>query len=215
MGTGRVTRLVDRHPALIARTRTSDTTPPSQQRAQQKFDRKSAGRGAGCPLSLSLSLVWKNMVLTWVVTPCSPAYGSTSMLFSSWVGNTAAAPTHVVTRQHETRMRVVERIGLQQQRQQSSAAAAFSAAPAPTGAATCHDDERGVPGEVVQAFPTSRGSVLRRVTSALAVGSIAFGIGASPGAALDPQRDARTALPPPPALLLPVMKVRVSEYRLR
>lgn len=57
--------------------------------------------------------------------------------------------------------------------------------------------------------PMSRGAVLRRVTSSLVVGSAAMGTLGAPATALDPQRDARTAQPPPPALLLPVIKLRV------
>lgn len=56
----------------------------------------------------------------------------------------------------------------------------------------------------------SRASVVRLVSSTLLVGSAACGGLAAPASALDPQRDRRTAVPPPRPLLLPVVKLRVS-----
>lgn len=59
-------------------------------------------------------------------------------------------------------------------------------------------------------FRSSRGLFLQRLASSALAGSSALSI--SPGAAssLDAQRDARTARSPPPALLLPVERLRVS-----
>lgn len=55
----------------------------------------------------------------------------------------------------------------------------------------------------------TRGVFLRHAATALAGAISVFG---RPQAifALDPQRDKNTALPPPPALLLPVQRIRVS-----
>ncbi|CAM9416857.1 unnamed protein product [Ectocarpus fasciculatus] len=58
--------------------------------------------------------------------------------------------------------------------------------------------------------PMSRASVVRLVSSTLLVGSAAFGTLAAPASALDPQRDRRTAVPPPRPLLLPVVKLRAT-----
>eukprot|EP00752_Nemacystus_decipiens_P002460 g2316.t1 len=62
-------------------------------------------------------------------------------------------------------------------------------------------------------MPLSRGAALQLATSSLVGGSATLGALCAPAAALDPQRDARTAQPPPPALLLPVMRLRVATSR--
>ncbi|CAM9783050.1 unnamed protein product [Ectocarpus sp. 6 AP-2014] len=56
----------------------------------------------------------------------------------------------------------------------------------------------------------SRASVVRLVSSTLLIGSAACGGLAAPASALDPQRDRRTAVPPPRPLLLPVVKLRAA-----
>lgn len=58
--------------------------------------------------------------------------------------------------------------------------------------------------------PQPRDRFLQQVAKSVAFGSAAFSASANPVFSLDAQRDPKTARPPPPALLLPVQKVRVS-----
>lgn len=124
------------------------------------------------------------MALSWVSAPCSSTCSTYLRLSNPWAGSSTAGFDGNRRRPH-LRMRV------------------------------CHDDEARARapacplGEENQQQSLSRGAVLRHAASSLVVGAAALGAIGAPAAALDPQRDARTAQPPPPALLLPVMRLRV------
>lgn len=126
------------------------------------------------------------MVLSWVSVPCSSTC-PTYLLSNSWSENSTPCYFSRNRRPYQ-RMRACHH--------DDGEAAVARVSTRPQGA------------EDVQQ-PLSRGAVLRRATSSLVVGSAALGALDAPAAALDPQRDARTAQPPPPALLLPVVKLRV------
>lgn len=136
-----------------------------------------------CSAAAASPLVQANMVLSWPSVPCSFAYPTAPLLLVSWSGISTPC------------------LGGNRRPRQCMLA--------------CDDDEacarapacrRGA--EELQ-HPLSRGDVVRHAASSLVLGSAAVGALGAPVAALDAQRDARTAQPPPPALLLPVMRLRV------
>ncbi|CAM9372441.1 unnamed protein product [Laminaria digitata] len=61
-------------------------------------------------------------------------------------------------------------------------------------------------------LPMLRGPFLQRAISSVLVGSSAF-VAHDPALSLDTQRDARTARPPPVALLLPVVRLRAAAMK--